>query len=266
MDNCITKKMLQPVSADIDVFDSIRIEGIKEDSEREIFECAAIEGKETSTFVRCMDEKILVGNYSGSEKSEEHNLSNGYINAFKKDGVTYPSKFIVDVFPKENLKTAQISDLSVIDKYMINLERIAGSCGGDMKGKIEYMLNAPQLSYVMLYPGNTPEQLTGDIATLGKLINIGYINCRGSFVYGDVAEMLEAMIENGRTKQKLKVMSFNSMMYITLSDSSVQRINDQIVVSGQTKTICGWVIDFSNNEWSVESVVTDSSDTTDPNQ
>lgn len=240
------KTFLQKANGNPPMLSSIRAVVIKDNTnEKEQYLVAGVNNSDV--FVKSVDGNVLVGNYSGSIKDNIASPSYGSIYLWKKDGITYPAACELSIFPKYGLTTSIITALEDLDEYMTNLVSIVGI---RPVGDISNLGKCENLQSIELRSTVGAEDCTGNLSSLGKLLSLNTFNFRAtSGIWGDVAELADAMVSNGRITGDLIVRGSNKIVYFTYNGSKY-RFGDTYDDGGTTKTMYGVKLTFDSAGWS----------------
>jgi hypothetical protein len=166
-----------------------------------------------------------------------------------------------DFYPKWNFEEIRVNHLEDLDASMTSLKkvRLDGYEPSDVSeytygGNVEVLNDIPSLEQIILYGPYNQEAITGDIGKLGNLVNLEYLHTHNAGVYGDLAEALDSMYENGRTTGELIFRAGNTKIVLTYGGNTV-RIGSPNVTH-QSTAVYGWRIVFDANGWSVAETYT----------
>lgn len=256
MENRI-KKFDAVVEENLPVLSSIRFTDTKNNTDSRQFWMMACKDSSHPITARCFDKNIMLGNNSTAYDDYEYQYTGGsYVYVHKKEGETYPQEFTLEIFPKYNLMYATIENLTDIDKYMTYLEKVEGI--DRTNGDIANLANAPTLQWVGFSATPNNEGIYGDVASLDKLVNLTYIHTRGNQIWGDIADMCDGMVANGRVAGTLEFHVWSTLAYLTYNDTIIRpydKYDNEPGDGGTAKTVYGFNITFTNSGWELTSII-----------
>ena len=254
MSICKVNNLKQAVNGNPKVMSAIRYRGKFSGNKTPLVLSSGISGIDTTVTIKSVDGNVLLGNYYGTIVGNESVIYNSYVTVFPKEGVTYPCDYAIDIYPKYGLTKAQISDLSDVDKYMTVLTDIY-SQNSNTFGNIANLANCPTLVNVDLNTTSSSEDVYGELVKLAPLVNLETLHLHGTFgVWGEIADLMNAMVNNGRTSGTITITGVGPLIYLTHNNTEY-RFGRTYVEGSETKYCYGVVISFNENRWTLESIV-----------
>lgn len=252
MGQCRINLLKQAVNGDISKMSSIRLTELMPSGGNGRLLCEMDSIDRDHTYVRVVSGNALVGTFSGSIKQEEYYAQGGYVTIWKKDGVTYPQDVTVEVWPKYGLINACMSNPEDIDEYMVNLTTVRFFFA---KGDISFLSRCQTLQSVIVNANSGNDDLYGNVESVGKLTSLTRFNTgAGAGIFGDVKDLADNMVSNGRTSGTLTFIGTSALLYLTYN-GTVYRISEKYEDGGVMKDIFGFVISFSNSGWTLDSII-----------
>lgn len=252
MSICKVNNLKQAVNGNPKMMSAIRYRGKFSGNRTPLVLSSGISGTDNSVTIKSVDGNVLLGSFSGTIKGNESVIYNHYVTVFPKEDVIYPCDYEIDIYPKYGLTKAQITDLSDVDKYMTVLTDIYTS---STFGDIANLANCPTLVNVDLTTIAGSEEVYGELIKLAPLINLETLKLHGTFgVWGEIADLMNAMVHNGRTSGTITITGVGPLIYLTHNNIEY-RFGRTYVEGGKTKYCYGVVISFNENGWTLESIV-----------
>ena len=252
MSICKVNNLKQAVNSNPKMMSAIRFRGKFSGTKTPLLLSRGVSGTDNGVTIKSVDGNVLLGNYNGTIKGNESVIHDSYVMVFPKEGVTYPCDFEIDIYPKYGLTKAQITDLSDVDKYMTVLTDIYTN---NTFGDIANLANCPTLVNVDLTAIAGSEDIYGELVKLAPLINLETLHLHGTFgVWGEIADLMNAMVNNGRTSGTITITGVGPLIYLTYNNVEY-RFGRTYVEGGETKHCYGVVISFNENGWTLESIV-----------
>lgn len=249
---CKVNNLKQAVNGNPKMMSAIRFRGQFSGTKTPLLLSRGISGTDNGVTIKSIDGNVLLGNSGGTIKGNESVIYNSYVTVYPKEDVSYPCDYEIDIYPKYGLTKAQITDLSDVDKYMTVLTDIYTS---NTFGDIANLANCPTLVNVDLTSAAGSEDVYGELIKLAPLINLETLHLHGTFgVWGEIADLMNAMVNNGRTTGTITITGVGPLIYLTHNNIEY-RFGRTYVEGGETKYCYGVVISFNENGWTLESIV-----------
>lgn len=254
MSICKVNNLKQAVNGNPKMMSAIRFRGRFSGTKTPLLLSRGVSGTDDGVTIKSIDGNVLLGNYDGTIKGDESVIHYSYVTVYPKEDVSYPCYYEIDIYPKYGLTKAQITDLSDVDKYMTVLTDIY-SQDSDVFGNIANLANCPTLVNVDLNTLSGSEDVYGELVKLAPLINLETLHLHGTFgVWGEIADLMNAMVHNGRTSGTITITGVGPLIYLTYNNVEY-RFGRTYVEGGETKYCYGVVISFNESGWTLESIV-----------
>lgn len=252
MSICKVNNLKQAVNGNPKMMSAIRFKGTFNGTKKPLLLSRGVSGTDNGVTIKSVDGNVLLGSYDGSIKGNESYIYANYVTVWPKDGITYPCDYEIDIYPKYGLTKAQITDLSDIDKYMTALTDIYTD---NTFGDIANLANCPTLVNVDLTSIAGSEDVYGELVKLAPLVNLETLHLHGIYgVWGEIADLMNAMANNGRTSGTITITGVGPLIYLTYNNVEY-RFGRTYVDGSETKHCYGVVISFNENGWTLESIV-----------
>lgn len=252
MSICKVNNLKQAVNGNPKMMSAIRFRGTFNGTKKPLILSRGVSGTDNGVTIKSVDGNVLLGNHDGTIKGNESVIYNHYAIVWPKENVTYPCDFEIDIYPKYGLTKAQITDLSDVDKYMTVLTDIYTD---NTFGDIANLANCPTLVNVDLTTVAGSEDVYGELVKLAPLVNLETLKLHGIYgVWGEIADLMNAMANNGRTSGTITITGVGPLIYLTYNNVEY-RFGRTYVEEGVTKYCYGVVISFNENGWTLESIV-----------
>ena len=252
MSICKVNNLKQAVNGNPKMMSAIRFRSTFNGTKKPLLLSRGITGTDNGVTIKSVDGNVLLGSYDGSVKGNESVIYNNYVTVHPKEGVTYPCDYEIDIYPKYGLTKAQITDLSDVDKYMTVLTDIYTD---KTFGDIANLANCPTLVNVDLTTTTGSEDVYGELVKLAPLVNLETLHLHGTFgVWGEIADLMNAMANNGRTSGTITIKGTGPLIYLTYNNTEY-RFCRTYVEDVVTKYCYGVVISFNENGWTLNNIV-----------
>lgn len=219
-----------------------------------------------STFVKSADGKSELRTASTAPFAPITDMGddNGGTIYFRSKGISsFPVIAELEIYPYYNLTGVTLNNLDDLSEYMIHLKDltlnsydngslIEPSCSGDVAN----LAKIPTLENILFNTAYllNPEAVYGDIGALGDLVNLATFNCGSAMVYGDLANTLDKMHENGRISGELQFRCRSTKVVLTYNGDTI-RVGPS-TATHQSGNVYGWRIVFDSTGWTVAETYT----------
>ena len=252
MSICKVNNLKQAVNGNPKMMSAIRFRGKFNGTKTPLILSRGVSGTDNGVTIKSVDGNVLLGSHDGSIKGNESVIYNHYAVVWPKEDVTYPCDYEIDIYPKYGLTKAQITDLSDVDKYMTVLTDIYTR---KTFGDIANLANCPTLVNVDLTTTAGSEDVYGELVKLAPLVNLETLKLHGTFgVWGEIADLMNAMVHNGRTSGTITITGVGPLIYLTYNNVEY-RFGRTYIEEGVTKYCYGVVISFNENGWTLDNIV-----------